>query len=298
MIMINDNNIKKFVENYLKTHKRITKTSFTKDKQQYIINRYNDSEKFNESLYRIINNIEIRPKCRCGNELKFSNIRLGYYKHCSQTCAQSDENVYSKAIFKKIQRYGSANNYDKIKETNLKKYGVEYQLQRKEIQNKIKKTCLDKYNNENYINIDKSKETCLKRYGTEYYLNSDDCKEKTIKKFGVDNYRKTDECKKLVSKIIREKQYIIRNKVKNTCLEKYGVDNYAKSNEFKNKMNWEEQKKKEYETKKKNNSFNKSKIEMKSYELLKEKYPSVKYQYKSDVYPFVCDFFIRHHQEK
>ena len=98
--------------------------------------------------------------------------------------------------------------------------------------------------------------------------------------------------KKLVSKIIQEKQYIIRNKVRKTCLEKYGVDNYAKSEEYKNRINWEEQKKKEYETKKKNNSFNKSKIEIKSYELLKEKYPNVQYQYKSDAYPFVCDFFI------
>lgn len=41
-----------------------------------------------------------------------------------------------------------------------------------------------------------------------------------------------------------------------------------------------------------NNSFNKSKPEDISYNLIKQKYPDVIRQYKSDVYPFACDFYI------
>lgn len=49
---------------------------------------------------------------------------------------------------------------------------------------------------------------------------------------------------------------------------------------------------KKYNTAKKNNSFNKSKVEEECYILLKEKYPDIIRQYRSDLYPFNCDFYI------
>jgi hypothetical protein len=47
-----------------------------------------------------------------------------------------------------------------------------------------------------------------------------------------------------------------------------------------------------YKTKKKNNTFNSSSTENKSYLILKEKYIDVIKQYKSELYPFICDFYI------
>ena len=58
---------------------------------------------------------------------------------------------------------------EKLKQTCLEKYGVEYILQSKEIREKSKQTCLEKYGVEFSAQADvvkeKIKQTCLKRYG-------------------------------------------------------------------------------------------------------------------------------------
>ena len=71
--------------------------------------------------------------------------------------------------------------------------------------------------------------------------------------------------------------------MKQTCLKKYGVTNPSLSKEIQNKK---------YETMETNNSFNTSKPEEEIYKLLVEKYGEVKRQYKSELYPFRCDFYI------
>lgn len=291
-VSINDNIVKEYILNLLLTKKKILTKTLDKNIYAYILSRFNDSLSIQESIYRILNDIEEKPKCKCGNYLPFNNLHKGYYNHCSQHCAQSDPEVYTKLINKKRQLYGSANNHNKIIETCKNKYGVEYVLQLPEKHKEIKETCKHKYSNENYRNIEKSKQTCLEKYGCEFYLNSDDCKQKTIKKFGVDNYRKTDECKNIVSKYIKEHKKEIQEKKTKTFLDRYGVDNPMKIDNVKNNFDWKKQKEKEYITKKKNHSFNTSKIEIESYNILKEKYNDVIYQYKSKEYPFVCDFYI------
>ena len=67
-----------------------------------------------------------------------------------------------------------------------------------------------------------------------------------------------------------------------TCVKKYGVDNYSKTKEFNEKL---------YITKKNNNSFHTSKIEDKFKEYLTLNNINYEYQYKSNVYPFSCDFY-------
>ena len=46
------------------------------------------------------------------------------------------------------------------------------------------------------------------------------------------------------------------------------------------------------ETKRKNNTFNVSEPEKKIKQLLESKFSDIKYQYKSEKYPFMCDFYI------
>lgn len=85
-------------------------------------------------------------------------------------------------------------------------------------------------------------------------------------------------------------------KMKQTCLKKYGVECYSQTNEYKKYMEnpkiIQQRKNKEYLTKKKNQSFRTSKPEEEVYKLLCQKYTDVKRQYKSDLYPFMCDFYI------
>ena len=260
-----------------------TKHILNDDKvKEYLLNRFDDSFDIEENARRIKFNIETIPLCPvCGNKCKYIGSKKVYYFCCGD-----------KKCFKKIK-------YDKSKQTFIKNHnGLTSSFQLPGVKEKSDKTIFDKYGVDNIAKSDiakeKSKQTCLKKYGVEYSFQSENNKEKSkqtcLKKYGVDNIFKLPE-------VIKHAQskchtYEAKQKQKETCLKKYGVDNYAKTEEFKNKMNWEEQKKKEYETKKKNNSFNKSKPENESYKLLKDKYPNVEYQYRSELYPFACDFYI------
>ncbi len=70
---------------------------------------------------------------------------------------------------------------------------------------------------------------------------------------------------------------------------------HTQTNDFKQdyQNHLKEYKDKEYKTKNKNNTFNTSKPEIISYDILKEKYPDVIYQYRDkDRYSFMCDFYI------
>ena len=113
----------------------------------------------------------------------------------------------------------------KIKNTNLKKYGVEHSLQNKTIANKMKQTKLQRYGNENYINIEKIKETNLKKYGAACSLASRKVKEKikqtNLEKYGVENVFQSE---------------IIKDKIKQTNFNKYGVEHASQCPEIKEKI--------------------------------------------------------------
>ena len=177
----------------------------------------------------------------------------------------------------------------KRRKTMKEKYGVEYSWQSTELKNKMQKTMIEKYGtySPSYSKeiVQKRKQTMKERYGVEYSGQSTELKNKMqktmIEKYGVDNYTKTNEYKE---------------KAKQTCLKKYGVTNYSKSKEkrlkyqdrdYVNKIS-----EKNYITKKKNNSFNISKSEDKIYELLTKIFLNVERQYRSELYPFNCDFYI------
>lgn len=141
----------------------------------------------------------------------------------------------------------------RVIENNLKKYGVSCTLELKAVKKK-------------------SKATCLKKYGTEYATQNKEIYNKIIQtnlnKYGVKYTAQVD-------------SFIQKRKI--TCLKKYGYDNAVKNKEIQKKI---------FITKKANNSFNISKPEKEIYKLLLQKFPNVKYQYKSNTYPFYCDFYI------
>ena len=202
---------------------------------------------------------------------------------------------------------------EKIKQTCLEKYGVDSPLKSEKIRNKGKKTCLEKYGVDNPAKLEENKEkvkqTCLKKYGT---ISTTQCKEirdkikqTCLEKYGVDNPAKLEENKEKVKKTCLKKygglapicDPNIKNQIKQTCLEKYGVDNYGKS--LKHKINMsaimssDEMQEHRYNVMTKNHSFNTSKPEEELYLYIKEKFPSVKRQYKDKLrYPYNCDFYI------
>ena len=113
----------------------------------------------------------------------------------------------------------------------------------------------DKWKN-NYNNIiEKRNKTCLTKYG----VNNGGGSKKSLEKY------------------------------KKTCLTKYGNAFFTKSQEYIDKIDNIQQK--IYQTKKQNNSFNSSKIEKQFEAYLKENNINYKTQYKSELYPFNCDFY-------
>lgn len=145
----------------------------------------------------------------CTNKCKFKSFKEGYFHHCSLSCTQYDDVIQNK-----------------IKNTNLERYGVEHAAQNEEIKKKTKQINLEKYGtvcaSQSEQVKNKIRHTNLERYGVENYAKTKECLKKMkttcIEKYGVDNYSKTDE---------------FGNKYKNTMLNNYGVEHYSKTVEYK-----------------------------------------------------------------
>ena len=231
----------------------------------YLNNRYSDSLSVKETLYRIKHNIEIRPVCPiCGNNVLFN--KKGYF---STTCSKECTNKLRKQHIDEtlIKLYGTTtyNNIEKTKKSCLEKYGVENVAQDNNVKNKIKETCLEKYGVE-YITQSntfkqKTKETCLEKYGVESPLLSVD----------------------------------IQEKIKQTNISRYGVEVACNNSEIRKKIintfKSETSQQKRNNTLSKNNTWNTSSIELLIKQFLLDNNINFIYQYKSDVYPFNCDFY-------
>lgn len=109
--------------------------------------------------------------------------------------------------------------------------------------------------------------------------------ETSLKHFGVKNPCLNDDVKnKLsISNIIVQNDPKLKERIRQTNIKKYGKECYTQTEEYLRKT---------YATKKKNHSFNISKPEDLIYERLISKFNNVKRQYKSEKYPFACDFYI------
>ena len=157
----------------------------------------------------------------------------------------------------------------------------------------------------------KRKETCNKKYGVSNPSSSPEIKEKVkktnIERFGVDNISKTEEQRKKTSERVKEqsKTGIPQQKRQETIIKKYGKfpspnkETRKKISEsIKKTFKEENTVQKIYDTKKQNHTFNTSQPEERAYQKLVEKFgeEDVERQYKSDLYPFNCDFYIKSKQ--
>lgn len=190
----------------------------------YINNTYKDALNTKERLYMFYNNISERPVCKhCGKPVKFHGPKYGFTLYCGPKCSmlhgesvikqqESKRKKYGddfnhviaeKGEKTKILRYGDPHycNKEKAKQTMIAKYGVDNPMKNKEIQDKSKQTCLERYGSEylltsNYFlrnkekYIAKSQQTCVEKYGVKTAMHLDD----------------------------------VKNRVKNTCKERYGVE--------------------------------------------------------------------------
>jgi hypothetical protein len=147
----------------------------------------------------------------------------------------------------------------------------------KDVKNKLNETKIKKYGNYKYNNSNKLKETLSNK--------DDDFWKERIKKSIETRINKNN------GKYFSESTI---QKIKNTNKERYGVDSYTKTNQFKELIaeKHDDIQRKQYTTKSKNKSFNTSKNEDNFSSFLDEIKLVYIRQYKSDLYPFSCDFYI------
>jgi hypothetical protein len=149
--------------------------------------------------------IKVTAICKfCGNEKKIT------YQTYNLQLSRSNYYCCNKCTIKKS------------KETNKKRYNIDYPMQRQEVMEKSKETLIKKYNVNNISQSEEIKkkkiETCLNHYGVEYYTTTNECKEKSkktcLEKYNVDNVSKLE---------------FIQKKKEQTLMLNYGVLNPSQS---------------------------------------------------------------------
>lgn len=113
---------------------------------------------FKEKIWFYHKGLTELPKCGgCGVKVPFSNrFDRGYNSFCSLECANNNKEELVK----------------RQKETNKKKWGVEFYTQHEDFIKKQKLTKKQRYGDENYCNPEKMKKTKKDKYGDEGYNNN------------------------------------------------------------------------------------------------------------------------------
>ncbi len=222
-------------EDIIKNPRKYGKQSLIKYYNEFyelLIRLYPDIDSCIERLYMYMMKLDTRPKCNCGNELRFLGYNLGYRKYCSEKCAGLD----------KVRQ-------DEISERNRVKYGVNRPSQLQEVKDKVKKTCDDRYGGMGFgsdITKQKIQKTNIDRYGEKYAIKSHQIKDK-VKKTCDDRYGGmgfgSDITKQKIQKTNIDRYGVsnaalnesIAEKIKNTNNERYGVNYTFESEEIRNK---------------------------------------------------------------
>ena len=198
---------------------------------------------------------------KCGKPLTEKQILKGQ-EFCSYSCSgaytMQQEETKEKLRKTNIQKYGVANPnqckeiQEKKRKTCLEKYGVTNPQQSKAVQEKTQQTNLDRYGVKHPYQSEeirnKGEQTTFEHYGVYHALQSDTVKEKyreTCKNnFGVDNPSQSEEIKTKRENVFLKNYGVkspflsedIQEKIRNTNLEKYGVDNPLSSEEIQQKI--------------------------------------------------------------
>jgi hypothetical protein len=132
-------------------------------------------------------------------------------KLCSIKC----ESLYTKTYDRNNKRKNT------LIKNNLEKHGVESIFSLKDIQEKSKKTKLEKYGDEKYNNLIKANKTKLDRYGTTNF--SDKAKKTKLEKYGTLDFN--DKSKQ--TKLDKYGTLDFSDKANKTKLDRYGTTNFS-----------------------------------------------------------------------
>jgi hypothetical protein len=200
--------------------------------------------------------IKVSFTCVCGeNDTKPFRRMFETGAFCKKCM---DQRAWDKLRQTNQERYGvdkpfqSKEIRDKAKKTHLERHGCEFPLQTNAAKEKAKQTFQDKYNVSNPMQCkavqDKAKQTNMERYGVEHNLQRESVKAKIketlLDRYGVENPMMHNDVKDKC-KITNLQRYgfeshntsdDVQVKKKNTLLTKYGVENPMHSEEVKERL--------------------------------------------------------------
>lgn len=207
-----------------------------------------DIESLQQYYQKYVLKTDIIPVClNCKGKVEFRSVKKGYKRVCCHKCAMNAPTI--KAYVQ-----------DKSKE-GLRKLGVENASQLPGWEAKIKKTKLERYGNEKYVNIEQRDKTMIERYGAKVMLQTEAGKEKVKKtnreRYGTD-WQISSEQTKLKAKntieanggyawqnLEKRKKFVelmggqyggigwaseeLMKKIKKTNLKRYGFENHQQN---------------------------------------------------------------------
>lgn len=172
-------------ENYLATNNLLHLSQYSN--QEILFNQLKSEGSF---LIRRHDSYSLNSCCDvCYKETAFMSWYTGYKKYCSKSCETHIRNETIRG--KSSKEYEDI--YEKRKNTNLQKYGVENTMQLKEFQERSVHTQNTLYGGT--FNIEKSRQTKLERYGDANFNNPNKqqktCVANSYLKYGFRHYSQT-----------------------------------------------------------------------------------------------------------
>ena len=185
-----------------------------------------------ERIYCLEHGLDDRPLCKTCGKMPVSgfNKQLNIYgDYCSQTCQRKSPICKEKQLKTCELKYGKGNgrNKNKAKQTRIRKYGSHHPS---DYSFKVKATKLERYGDENYVNVDKIKQTVKQHIekNPNYYFDREQKTKATKIANGHDpNWNNREKFKSTLSLMSDERKAEIVDKRRHTCLQTYGVDSVA-----------------------------------------------------------------------
>lgn len=219
-----------------------------------IISKQKSEIKYTEKLERFYkeNPIPICPICNINQCYKLPRL-WKYSMFCSRKCrAVHETNIrFEKTGFRSV--FDNPQVHEKIRQTNIEKYGVEYSSQRAEVIEKRKQTNIEKYGETTPLKLnsvkEKIKQTNLEKYGDTSAMRNESVKNKireTMKeKYGAEHAlqvpkfikKRDDTCIERYGTTNHMLVEEIRDKQKETMIEKYGVEHLSQLDWWHEKRN-------------------------------------------------------------
>ena len=188
-------------------------------------------------IYGVCNNYN------CSEQFIKNFLYMIKYGAFCKKCTKNNQQMNMKNT--NLKKYGVENPFqsqeikEKIKKSNVSKYGVENPTYSKEIREKTKKNCIEKYGVEHTCQlihvIEKRKLSILQKYNSEYPFQSNHYQElfkiKCLQKYGVENPQQNPEiAEKAAKNSYRKKTYILPSGKEIICqgYEPFALDKLVK----------------------------------------------------------------------